>query len=239
MTNPTQPPPSSKLIRLLLLLLFGGGLLAFFLLGGTQYLNLDTLQEQRAALLAFTEQHFWTTALLALLIYTVAVALSIPGGLILSLTMGLLFGRWLGTLLIVIAATAGATLVFLAARYVFAEALRRRLGDGARRLLEGFDRNALSYLLFLRLVPLFPFWLVNIAPAFTGIRLRTYAFATFVGIIPGSFVFANIGDTLGHISSTADLVSTEMLLALSLLGLFALLPLFFKGRAPTTTERKP
>lgn len=239
MLSQTRDHPSSKLIRLLLLLLFVGGLLAFFLLGGAQYLNLDTLQAQRDALLAFTERHFWTTALLAVFIYTVAVALSIPGGLVLSLAMGLLFGRWLGTLLIVIAATVGATLVFLAARYVFAEALRRRLGDSTRRLLEGFDRNAVNYLLFLRLVPLFPFWLVNIAPAFTGIRLRTYVLATFIGIIPGSFVFANIGDTLGHITTTEDLVSTEMLLGLTLLGLFALLPVFFRGRAPATTEPKP
>ncbi|MFZ5466261.1 MAG: TVP38/TMEM64 family protein [Pseudomonadota bacterium] len=224
--------------RLLLLSLFTGGLLAFFLLGGDRYLSLEALQASRDRLLALAEGHFWASILIAMLLYTLAVALSIPGGLVLSLAMGLVFGRWLGTLLIVLSATVGATLVFLATRYVFGEALRQRMQGKAGRILEGFREDAFNYLLFLRLVPLFPFWLVNIAPAFTGVGLRTYVLATFIGIIPGSFVFANIGASLGRIASAEDLVSREALLALSLLGLFALLPVAAKAWKAKRTGRK-
>ena len=101
------------------------------------------------------------------MVYAGAVAFSLPGGLVLSLTMGFIFGRWVGTVLVVIAATLGATLVFLAARYLFADAARRRMGALGERISAGFAENAFNYLLFLRLVPLFPFFLVNLAPAFT------------------------------------------------------------------------
>ena len=103
-----------------------------------------------------------------------AIAFSLPGGLVLSLTMGFVFGRWVGTVLVVFAATIGATLVFLAARYIFADAARKRLGALGEKINAGFTENAFSYLLFLRLVPLFPFFLVNLAPAFTSIPLRTF-----------------------------------------------------------------
>ena len=98
----------------------------------------------------------------------------------------------------------------------------------AAKLISGFNDNALHYLLFLRLVPLFPFWLVNLAPAFTPIKLRTYVIGTAIGILPGCFVFANLGQSLGRIDSLNQLVSTETLLAFGLLGLFALLPVLMK-----------
>ena len=118
--------------------------------------------------------------------------------------------------------------MFLAARYLFADAARRRMGPLGAKISAGFTEDAFSYLLFLRLVPLFPFFLVNLAPAFTRIRLRTYVLGTLVGIIPGSFVFANLGQTLGRIDSLSGLVSTETIAALVLLGAFALLPVLIK-----------
>ena len=117
------------------------------------------------------------------------MAFSLPGGLVLSLTMGFLFGRWVGTALVVIAATIGATFVFIAARYLFADAARRRMGTLGAKISAGFTANAFNYLLFLRLVPLFPFFLVNLAPAFTSISVRTFALGTLIGIIPGTFVY--------------------------------------------------
>jgi uncharacterized membrane protein YdjX (TVP38/TMEM64 family) len=143
---------------------------------------------------------------------------------VLSLTMGFVFGRWVGTVLAVLAATIGATIVFLAARYIFADAARKRLGALGEKINAGFTKNAFSYLLFLRLVPVFPFFLVNLAPAFTSIPLRTYVLGTFLGIIPGTFVFVNLGQTLGRIDSLQGLVSGETLGAFALLGLFALVP---------------
>ncbi len=149
--------------------------------------------------------------------------------------MGFLFGRWLGTVLVVIAATIGATLVFLAARYLFADAARRRMGALGEKINAGFTENALNYLLFLRLVPLFPFFLVNLAPAFTTISVRTFVIGTLIGIIPGSFVFVNLGQTLGRIDSLSGLLSTETIAAFVLLGALALLPVLVRkmrsGRA--------
>jgi uncharacterized membrane protein YdjX (TVP38/TMEM64 family) len=199
-------------------------IVAFFALGGQQYLSLDTVKTHRDALLAFTNAHFAAALAIAFVAYAGATAFSLPGGLVLSLTMGFLFGRWVGTLLVVIAATIGATLVFVAARYLFADAARRRLGPLGAKISAGFAENAFNYLLFLRLVPVFPFFLVNLAPAFTTISVRTFVLATLIGIIPGSFVFVNLGQTLGRIDSLSGLLSTETIGAFVLLGALALAP---------------
>ena len=221
-------PVADRLIKALIVLVFAAGLGAFFALGGQRYLTLDMLQQHRDALLTYTQAHYWQAMLIALAAYTAATAFSFPGGALMSLAIGFLFGRWVGSGVIVIAATLGATLVFLAARYLFADAARKRLGGRLRELSEGFARDGFNYLLFLRLVPLFPFWLVNLAPAFTGIRLSTYVVATAVGIIPGTFVFANLGQSLGRIHSTAQLLSPETVIALALLGLLSLVPVLVK-----------
>lgn len=213
----------------LVLLIFLGALAAFFVLGGGQWLSLEALKENRDTLLSYSQNHYVLMLFAAFVVYTVSTALSLPGGAVLSLALGFMFGRWAGTGVIVIAATTGATLVFLAARYLFAEAARKRMGEGvAAKIIAGFHDNAFNYLLFLRLVPLFPFWLVNLAPAFTNISLRTYVMATFVGILPGSFVFANLGQSLGRIESMDQLLSGEILLAFMLLGGFALAPVLIR-----------
>lgn len=220
---------NNKWLKLGILALLIGGLVAFFVLGGDQYLSLESIKANRDALLGFTETNYLLAVLLALLIYTASTAFSIPGATVLSLVVGFLFGRWVGTAIILFAATLGASLVFLAARYLFADAARQKLNSGmAAKLIGGFNDNALHYLLFLRLVPLFPFWLVNLAPAFTPIKLRTYVIGTAIGILPGCFVFANLGQSLGRIDSLDQLISTETLLAFGLLGLFALLPVLIK-----------
>jgi uncharacterized membrane protein YdjX (TVP38/TMEM64 family) len=208
---------------------------AFFALDGARYLSLDAVKAHRDALLAFTQAHFVASIVIAFVVYVAATAFSVPGALVLSLTMGFLFGRWLGTVLVVIAATIGATLVFLAARYLFADAARRRMGALGEKINAGFTENALNYLLFLRLVPLFPFFLVNLAPAFTSISVRTFVIGTLIGIIPGSFVFVNLGQTLGRIDSLSGLLSTETIAAFVLLGALALVPVVVRkmrsGRA--------
>lgn len=215
-------------VKLLILAALAGGLIAFFALGGQRYVNLETLKANRDQLLQFTREHYVVMVALGFIAYVVSTALSLPTGLILSLTCGFLFGRWVGTVVIVGGATLGATLVFLAARYLFADAARARMGPLAEKINQGFTRDAFNYLLFLRLVPLFPFWLVNLAPAFSSVSLRTYALASFLGIIPGSFVFANLGQSLARISSTKDLLSLEIIGAFVLLGVFALVPVAIK-----------
>lgn len=215
----------ARVARIAIVLVFVGGIGAFFALGGHRYLTLDTVKRHRDTLLAFTDAHYALAVAIAFVAYTAAVAFSIPGAVLLSLAVGFLFGKWAGTLLALFAATLGATIVFLAARYVFADAARRRLGPLGQRINEGFTRNAWSYLLFLRLVPAFPFFLVNLAPAFSSVPLSTFVGATFIGIIPGTFVFVNLGETLSRIDSLQGLVSLPTLGAFALLGLLALVPI--------------
>jgi len=215
-------------MRLFILLVFAGGLAAFFLFGGERYLSFVALKANRDFLLMYTENHYWTMLAGAMLIYTVATALSIPIAAGLSLMVGFLFGRWIGMAIILVSATIGSTLVFLGARFVFSEAAQRRMGKVAEKMIVRFHENDFNYLLFLRLVPIFPFWLVNLVPAFTPMKTRTYMIATALGIIPGCFVFANLGQSLGRIDSPEGLLSLQTLSALVLLGVFALLPVFVK-----------
>ena len=225
---PEKSPGPRPWLKLALLVLFVGVVIAFFAFGGQHYLTLETIKSNRDALLRFTEAHFVAALVIGFFVYAGAVAFSLPGALILSLAMGFVFGRWVGTALVVIAATVGATIVFVAARYILADAARKRLGTLGEKINAGFTENAFSYLLFLRLVPAFPFFLVNLAPAFTSIPLRTFVLATFIGIIPGTFVFVNLGETLGRIDSLQGLVSVQTLGAFALLGVLALVPIVIR-----------
>jgi uncharacterized membrane protein YdjX (TVP38/TMEM64 family) len=224
-----QPDHSGKRwLKIMIAALFAGAIVAFFAFGGEHYVNLETIKANRDLLLSFTAEHYAGALVLAFVIYTAATAFSVPGGLVLSLTLGFLFGRWVATALIVVAGTLGATMLFLAARYLFADFARRRLGAVGKKINTGFTENAFSYLLFLRLVPLFPFFLVNLAPALTDIPVRTYVLATFIGILPGTFVFTNFGQTLGRIQSTGELFEPQTIAAFVLLGMFALVPVAVK-----------
>ena len=155
-----------------------GALAAFFALDGPRYLDFETLKAHRDELLAFKSRHFVAMLVGALVVYAAATALSVPGGVLMSLAMGFLFGRWVGVAIVVVAATLGATAAFLSARYLFADAARRRMGPRLNRLAKGFEEDAFNYLLFVRLVPVFPFWLMNLVPAFTPVRTRTFMAAT-------------------------------------------------------------
>lgn len=220
-----HPIPWSKF---LIVLIFGGGFVGFFLLGGDQYINFSTIKANRERLLSFAQNHYWPLLFGAVVCYTISTALSLPLATPLSLGIGFLFGLWMGVGIILFSATLGATLVFLAARYVAADWVLRRAGKKMRGLLSDFHRNDFSYLLFLRFVPLFPFWLINLAMAFTPMKVQTYVAATAIGIIPGAFVFVNLGQSLGQIESANQLLSFRTLSAFLLLGLFALLPVFVK-----------
>jgi uncharacterized membrane protein YdjX (TVP38/TMEM64 family) len=219
--------------RIAILALFVAAVAAFFLLGGQRWLSLDALRANAERLRGYTADHYAAMLVASVLVYAAATAVNVPAGAVLTLAVGFLFGRWVGTAAVVVGATAGATLAFLGARYVFADAARRRAGPFAQRMLAGFRDNAFSYLLFLRLVPLFPFWLVNLVPALTPIRVRTFVAATAIGIIPGTFAFANAGSALASIRSTRDILGTSTLLAFGLLGVLALVPVLVqKLRSP-------
>lgn len=199
MTEPTPAASRLSLRRLLPLIVLAAGLAAFFALGLHRYLTLDTLRDNRQALAGWVADHWLLAALAYVGAYIAIVAFSLPAALVATLTGGFLFGTVFGGLLTVVGATIGATLLFLAARTALGDMLRAKAGPKLRKLEEGFGENAFSYMLVLRLVPLFPFFLVNLAPAFLGVPLRTYVAATFLGILPGTFVYASLGNGLGAI----------------------------------------
>jgi len=208
-------------------------LAAFFLLGGPRWLSLDTLQANRERLLDFTGSHYAAVLVGAMAVYAAATALSFPGAVVLTLAAGFVFGPWVGTAVVVAGATVGATLAFLGARYLFADAARRRMGPRLRRLAAGFEADGFSYMLFLRLVPAFPFWLVNLAPALTSLGTRTFVTATAIGIVPGSFVYCYLGARLSTLRSPSDVYrDPRWLVALGLLAALSLAPVAWKKFRP-------
>lgn len=226
--------PRPTWLRFLPLALILGALALAYALGLHRYLSFEVLAENRAQLLAWTQANTAFALALFMLAYIAVVALSLPGGAVATLTGGFLFGTWLGGLATVIAATAGATLLFLAARTALGDFLRAKAGPGLRKLEEGFKRDALSYLLVLRLVPAFPFFLVNLAPAFLGVSLRTYLIGTFFGIMPGTFVFASVGAGLGAVFDRGErpdlsiILTAPVLLPLLALAALSLVPVAWK-----------
>ena len=177
-----------------------GALMTFgFSQGWHHHLSLDALVRNREFLAAYVMDHYFLTLGLYVLAYVAAVALSFPGASILTIAGGLLFGWAVGGFTTVLAATIGASLIFLAARSAFGSSLRARAGGFIDRFSAGFREDAFSYLLFLRLVPLFPFWLVNVVPALFNIRLGSYILATMIGILPGTLAYAFIGAGLDSI----------------------------------------
>lgn len=257
-TEPSNPPLQRSLfghlrrwgpliaIALLMVLVFS--------MGWHKYLSFEMIGTNYQVLKDFIVANFIVAILIYMAIYIAMVALSLPGGLVLTVTGGLLFGWFAGAVGTVIGATIGATIIFLIAKSSLGEALADKAGAWLGKLRDGFEENALSYLLFLRLVPAFPFWLVNLAPALLGVPLRTYVLGTAIGIIPGTLAFSFAGSGLGSVieaqnevhaaclaKNPADpetacpyeidssaIVTTELLVAFALLGVVALIPVAFK-----------
>ena len=210
-----------------------------YALGLQRYLSFTWLGEQQQALRADVVAHPVVSGALYVAAYAAAAGLSLPGAVVLTLAGGLLFGTWIGGALAVVGASIGATLLFLAARYALGDWLAARAGGALERIRPGLERDGFSYLLALRLIPLVPFWLVNLAPALVRMPTRTFVAATVLGIIPGTFVFASVGAGIGSVLAegrTPDLsIVTRPAVLLPLLGLAALslLPVgwrWWKGR---------
>ncbi|MFY9882547.1 MAG: VTT domain-containing protein [Pseudolabrys sp.] len=239
-------------------------LVAIVVLAGAAYIaggggvSLESLVRHRAAIDDFVASHQMLAIFVYVGIYITVVAVSLPGAALLTLTGGFLFGIAVGASAAVISATVGATLIFLVARTALGEPLLRRAGPRATQLARGFREDAFSYLLFLRLVPAFPFFLVNLVPAFAGVRLGPFVAATAIGIIPGAIVFALAGAGLDSIIAAqknsydqciaakgadcrlvfepADVLTPQLIAALVALGLLALMPVavkFWRTRSRT------
>jgi uncharacterized membrane protein YdjX (TVP38/TMEM64 family) len=246
------PPPPAVLLRRYGLPLLIAGVMALVLFKGWHHqLTLETVVAHRDRFHEALEANVALSLIAYIVIYALLVALSLPCGLIMTVAGGLLFGWLLGALAAIVGASLGAVTVFLIARSAVGDTLSQRAGPWLAKLSRGFQKDALSYMLFLRLVPAFPFWFVNIAPAVLGVPLRTFVLGTLVGILPATFAFASAGAGLDSVImaaknehaacvaqkganacpfkiSASQLLTRELMLALVLVGLVALMPVVLK-----------
>lgn len=247
----TEPVPSREpgtLSKLWPLALVVAGIAAFFVFGLDRYLSFEALKENRVFLKAWTAEHQILAALLFVGAYCVMVALSLPGGVWATLAGGFVFGTWMGGVYVIVGATLGALIIFLIARHALADFFRAKAGNAIQRMEAGFNANALSYLFVLRLVPLFPFWLVNLVPALLGVNVRTYVIGTFFGIIPGSLVYASVGNGLGAVFEAGGTPNLGIIFEPAILGpilalaVLSLVPVIYKrlsaGKGNSTAENR-
>ena len=224
--NEKRSASNTGKVAIALLFLAAVGSFFYFDLG--RYLSLESLKANRDSLLAFTETHYAASVAIFVASYCLLVAASLPGAVFFTLAGGFLFGSAVGTVYVNLGATSGATLAFLVSRYLLRDWVEGKFGGWIGPFQQGFSKNAFSYLMTLRLIPLFPFFIVNCLSGLTKVRLGTYVAATSLGIIPGSFVFAYAGRQLGTINSLKEIASPNVLIAFTLLGLLALVPTVYQ-----------
>jgi len=232
-----------------------GALAITWAAGWQRDLSFETLARNRAAIDGFVAGHFSVAVAVFVALEVAVVGLSIPGAVILTVAAGIVFGWWVAALAVVAGATLGATLIFLVARTACGSNTAPRAGPRLSRIAGGLKADAFSYLLFLRLMPVFPFWLVNLASAVLGVELRTFVAATTIGIIPGTVTFTLVGAGLDsvlrpqgvayrhclavgaldcHLGFDMHAILTpQVIAALAALGLLALIPILVRRwRAP-------
>lgn len=241
-----SPRRGGMVAKVVMVLLIAGALIAAWRFGLFDLLSLETLRARRHELLAFVAAHRFAALALFIGVYALATLFALPGVLWITIAGGFLFGLATGALATALGATLGATGLFLAARHLFAEALARRAGAFLARLEAGFKRNAISYLLSLRLIPVVPFFIANIAPAFLGARTTTFVATTFVGILPGVVAYTWIGAGLGAVFDAGgepDLASfaSQLAPAFIALGLLSLAPVIvgrFRAKSKPESDAK-
>lgn len=213
--------------RVLILIGVAVALGIFFWFDLGSYVTLSNLQSQRAFLVE--QYHAYPVIFLTLfvIVYILQTALALPGAAILSLAAGAIFGPVTGTIAAVSAATAGATVSLVLTRYLARDFVMKRFGNKLAPINQELEKRGINYLLFLRLVPVFPFFLVNLAAAMTTIPLGTFVASTAVGILPAGFVFIQTGAAVGQISSVSDVMSGKLIASLAALGIVAMIPVVY------------
>ncbi len=224
--------------KIILLSVIVIGVVLFFVFDLGRYLTLDGIKTNIEGLQEFYRDNTLKMILGFIGVYILVVALSLPGATLLTLTGGAIFGSVQGTLVVNVGATVGATCAFLVARYLLRDWVQNKFGEKLKPFNDGFSNNAINYILFLRLVPVFPFFLVNLMSGLTQVRMPIYFFGTMFGILPGSFVYANAGSNLAQIQSLSDIAEPQVLGAFALLGLFALIPALYQKYKTSATPVK-
>lgn len=215
---------SPRAKKLLLLAALAAAVIGLRMAGVGDLLTLEHLQQRRDELAATVQERYALSLAVYILSYTAVVAFSIPGATVMTLAGGFVFGTLTTVLAVNAAATAGAVLAFLSARYLLGSTLQERYREQLAKFNSEVDRNGPRYLLTLRLLPVFPFFLVNFLSGLTRVPLATFAWTTSLGIIPGSLVYAYAGRQLETVHRLGDILSSRMLLAFGLLALFTLVP---------------
>ncbi|MGM0768188.1 MAG: FAD-dependent oxidoreductase [Pseudomonadota bacterium] len=215
--------------KLILLVAIGVVVALFIGFGGPELLTLENLQKHQSSIEQWISQNLLVAVLGFAAIYVVVTALSLPGAAIMTLAGGAFFGNIYGLIAVSVASTIGASLAFLVARFLMRDALRRRYAETVAKMDRGIKKDGAFYLATLRLVPVFPFFLINLAMGLTAMKLRTYALVSWLAMLPGTFVYVNAGTQLGQIQSTGDILSAQLLLSFALLGIFPLIAKFVVG----------
>jgi len=216
--------PTKLFFLVLILGLFG----AVFYFDLHHFLTLETVKGYQATVDRIYRDAPLLVAGAYVASYVLSAAISIPGATVLTLMGGAIFGAWVAMILVAVGATLGASLAFLCARFIFRDALESKYANRLAVFNKELEKNAFQYMLFLRLVPLFPFFLINLVMGLTRVSLKVFFIASFVGMIPGILVYSNAGEQLGSIESLKDVASPKVLLAFVLLGCFALVPVIYK-----------
>jgi len=235
------PKKKSLVSRLAPLAVLAAGLIAFFALGGPQYLDPDAAQTLLRSLDDWVQANLILAIVAYMAFYAVAVSISVPGALWFTIGSGFLFGPWFGTGVAVFGATVGATIIFLAARYAFADWVRMKFPSYVKKLQDGFSRDAFTYVVILRLIPALPFFGINIATALLNVPVRAYFFGTLLGVIPGAYVYATVGDAIARaaaegVPSFGALLTPEVIGAMAAFALLAILPWAYRRFTAKKTE---
>lgn len=225
---------SNKILRWLPILILIMLLILAFSLGWFRYLSFTALTQYHHTLQQWTNTHYAASVCLFMLVYIVAVSISLPGASILTLLGGFLFGIIPGAIYVVLSASIGAAIIFLAVKTALGDMLQRKAKGWVSKLEAGFRKNAFNYLLFLRLIPLFPFWVINIVPALLNVNLRVFFIATILGIIPGTTVYVAVGNGLSAIFKTGGtpdlsiIFKPSVLIPILCLAALSLVPLLYQ-----------
>ncbi len=188
-----------------------------------QYLSLEYLKASKERFSLLYREHTFVVIVVYMIIYVITTSLSLPGAAVLTIAGGALFGLWVGTLVVSFASTTGATLACLVSRFLLRDWVQSKIGDRIKKINEGIEREGKFYLFTLRLIPIFPFWMINLAMGLTKIPLRTFYWVSQIGMLPGTIVYVNAGKELAKIDSLREIMSPGLIISFALLGLFPLI----------------
>ena len=229
--------------KIILLLIILSILALFFIFDAPQYFNLEYFQGQKDVIIAYKENNFWQTSLIYFSLYVLVAALSLPAAAILTIAGGGIFGLWWGLLLVSFASTIGATLAFLASRLIFRDWVQNKFGDKLKSINRGIERDGIFYLFTLRMIPAFPFFLVNVVMALTPISVRAFYIISQLGMLFGTVLYVNVGSELGSATSLPDVFNVGVIRAVVALAIFPWLAKasvnFFKARKAMRNFKKP